>query len=118
MASKFQRKLDLHELGRFWVEYSQSGVERGLKAREAFPNAKIHDVRLADLEARPLETVRQIYEVFDLPFDDALGAKLEARIAQSPTAQLGMHDYDIADYGLTEERINAAFEDYRSRFGV
>ncbi len=28
------------------------------------------------------------------------------------------HDYDIADYGLTEDQIQRAFADYRDRFGV
>jgi len=118
MASKFQRTLDLAELGRFWVEYSQIGVERGLAAREAFPGARMHDVRLSDLEARPLETVREIYDVFGMPWNDALEAAFGKRIAEAPTAQLGEHEYDIADYGLTEQGIEDAFADYRKRFGV
>ena len=118
MASKFQRTLDLEEVGRFWVEYSQTGVERGLRTRESFPNAKIHDVRLSDLEARPLETVREIYEVFGLPLSSDLETALRARIEQSPTAQLGEHEYDIADYGLSETGIEGAFDGYRERFRV
>ena len=44
--------------------------------------------------------------------------KLGVRIAEDPTAQFGEHDYDIADYGLTEDQIQATFADYRERFGV
>ena len=94
------------------------GVERGLEARSAFPDARIHDVRLSDLKARPLEVIEGIYEHFDLPFDDELAAKLRARIEEGPTAQLGEHDYEIADYGLTETEIQNAFSGYRKRFGV
>lgn len=118
MASKFRRDLDLDEVGRFWVEYSQAGIERGLRARERFPDAQIIDVRLTDLEARPLETVRGIYDAFDLAFDEALETALRARIEQAPTAQLGDHHYDIADYGLSEQGIEDAFAEYRQRFGV
>ena len=118
IASKFQRSLDLHDVGRFWLDYSRTGIERGLQARDALPQSQVYDVRLDDLQARPLEVVEDIYRRFDLPFDGELIDRLRSRIAEQPTAQLGEHDYDIADYGLTEDRIQAKFADYCQRFGV
>ncbi|MGB5368711.1 MAG: sulfotransferase [Polyangiales bacterium] len=118
IASKFQRDLDLHQVGRFWLEYSRIGVQRGLEARAGVPETQIHDVRLHDLEERPLEAIAEIYERFGLPFDDELAARLSARIEEDPTPQFGEHDYDIADYGLSEAEIQDAFSEYRARFGV
>jgi hypothetical protein len=118
IASKFQRRLDLHDVGRFWLEYSRIGVDRGIEARAAFPEARIYDVSLRELHANPLEVVRGIYRHFDLPFDDELASKLRGRISEEPTAQRGEHDYDIGDYGLTEAQIHADFADYRESFGV
>ncbi len=116
IASKFQRALDLHEVGRFWLEYSRLGVERGLEARTAFPSARIFDVRTDDLHVRPLEVVRDIYRYFDLPLDDELASRLNDRISEEPVTQLGTHDYDIADYGLTADQIEDVFAGYRERF--
>ena len=118
IASKFQRRLDLHEVGRFWLEYSRRGIERGLQARRSLPPSQIYDVRLGDLCARPIEIIQDIYRHFDLPLDAKLTEQIGARIAEDPTAQLGEHDYDIADYGLTADQIEAQFVDYRKRFGV
>lgn len=118
IAAKFQRSLDLRELGRFWLEYSRAGIDRGMHARSALPSSQIYDVRLQDLRTRPLELIEDIYRRFDLPFDGDLADRLRLRIAEEPTAQLGEHDYDIADYGLTEEQIQDRFEDYRRRFDV
>jgi hypothetical protein len=118
IAAKFQRNLDLHNLGKFWLDYSRVGLERGLRAREALPHSQVYDVRLEDLQARPLEIIEDIYGRFDLPFDDILADQLRARIAEDPTAQEGEHEYDIADYGLTEDQIKGTFTDYRRRFGV
>jgi hypothetical protein len=118
IASKFQRRLDLHELGRFWLEYSRTGIERGLRARDALPASQIYDVRLADLHARPLEIIEDIYRQFQLPLDDVLRDRLRARIAEEPKAQQGEHDYDIPDYGLNEAQIEAEFADYRQRFDI
>jgi hypothetical protein len=118
LASKFQRSLDLHDVGDFWLEYSRAGVERGLEARAGRPQSQFYDVRLADLRAKPIEIVEDIYRHFDLPFDAQLAGRFSERIAEDPSAQLGEHDYDIGNYGLTEERILAEFVDYRQRFGV
>ena len=118
IASKFRRSLDLRDVGRFWLEYSRLGIERGLRAREDVPQANIHDVRLEDLMSSPLEVVEEIYRAFDLPFDDWVAAELSARIADEPTAQFGEHNYDIADYGLSETQILGVFADYRDRFEV
>ncbi|MGB8224123.1 MAG: sulfotransferase [Polyangiales bacterium] len=118
IAAKFQRNLDLHELGRFWFDYSTSGIERGLHARRELPSSQVYDVRLQDLRSRPLELIEDIYSRFELPFDGKLADQLRARIAEEPTAQLGEHDYDITDYGLTDERIQTRFADYRKRFDV
>lgn len=118
IAAKFQRRLELNEVGRFWLEYSRRGIERGVEARRSIPPSQVYDVRLKDLRARPLEIVEDIYRHFDLPRDAKLTEQLQARIAEDPTAQLGEHEYDIADYGLTEEQIEASFVDYRRRFGV
>jgi hypothetical protein len=118
IASKFRRTLDLHEVGRFWLEYSRLGIERGLRARSAVPASQIYDARLEDLHAAPLEVIEDVYRRFDLAFDDELANRLRARIAEEPTAQLGEHDYDIADYGLTTDQIERVFSDYRQRFGA
>ena len=118
IASKFQRTLDLHDVGRFWLEYSRLGVERGLEARTEFPNAQIHDVRLSELHARPFETVEEIYRRFDLPLNDAVVTDIQSRIGEEPMAQVGEHEYHIADYGLSESEIHDVFADYRDNFGV
>ena len=56
MASKFQRDLDLHEVGRFWVEYSQRGIERGLRARDGQSEQR----RQADTDGEPVQTAERI----------------------------------------------------------
>jgi len=118
IAAKFQRNLDLRDVGRFWLDYSSIGLERGLQARARLPRSQVYDVRLEDLRARPVEIIEDIYGRFGLTFDGSLADRLDARIAEDPTAQEGDHAYDIADYGLTEDQIKGTFTEYRRRFGV
>ncbi len=118
IAAKFQRNLDLRDVGRFWLDYSSIGLERGLQARARLPRSQVYDVRLEDLRARPVGIIEDIYGRFGLTFDGSLADRLDARIAEDPTAQEGEHAYDIADYGLTEDQIKGTFTEYRRRFGV
>jgi hypothetical protein len=118
IAAKFQRNLDLHDLGRSWLDYSRRGIERGLQARNGLPQSQVYDVRLKDLRAAPLEMIEEIYAHFGLPFDGILADQFRTRIAEGPTAQFGEHDYHISDYGLTEDQIQGEFAWYRERFGI
>jgi hypothetical protein len=113
IAGKFQQSLDLHDVGRFWLEYSRAGIDLGREARRGRPASQFYDVRLDGLRARPLEVIEDIYRQFGLPFDEGLAEALSARIALEPTAQFGEHDYDIADYGPSAAEIQSAFEEYR-----
>lgn len=116
IASKFQRALDLEEVGDFWLEYSRAGVDRGLEARRSLPASQVCDVWLGDLRRDPMGIVEAIYQHFDLPLTEPTAQSIRKRIAEEPTAQLGPHDYDVRDYGLTYESIRRRFADYVQRF--
>ena len=77
IAAKFQRNLDLHDVGRFWLDYSRAGLERGLQARAALPRSQVYDVRLEDLRTRPVQIIEDIYGRFGLPFDGSLADQLD-----------------------------------------
>lgn len=73
------------------------------------------DVNYVDLVEDPLAVVHSIYERFNWPLkrsvlntmDDWLFEQAQSRRKQPK------HRYDLADYGLTSEEVNAAFSGYR-----
>jgi hypothetical protein len=118
MASKLQRSLDVKELGAFWLDYTRIGLERCMKSRENIPESQIYDVRLRDLMASPMTVLRDIYAHFDLEFTQETAALIETRIAEKPTSQEGEHEYDIEDFGLTNDQVRETLRVYNERFGV
>jgi hypothetical protein len=116
ICCRIRRSVNLHDLGRFWVDYSLAGLERGLAARDRLPASQVYDVHLDELRAAPRATLRAIYEQFDLPFDDALLDRFEQTAAQEPTFQHGVHDYRLEDFGLEAEGVSRTFAAYRARF--
>ena len=68
------------------------------------------DVAYADLVSDPVGVVRRIHGSFDLPWDDATEQAVAAEHAASKAGpRAPRHHYDLADYGLTEQQVRAAF---------
>jgi hypothetical protein len=60
----------------------------------------------------PVGTVALIYETFDIPWSDAARAEVERLDRESREGpRRPSHRYDLADYGLTEAEVRAAFAD-------
>jgi len=118
IVSRMHKKVDITRLGQFWVDYSEAGLERGQRFKQALPPSQVYDVRLRALRENPAEVIKGIYEHFDLPYDDGLIARFVETAAAEPTFQSGVHEYDIADYGLEAEAIRERFADYCQQFGV
>lgn len=119
IASKMRPNgVDLREVGRFWLDYSRIGIERGLAARSRADADRFFDVRLDDLMADPMAMLSAIYQRFDLPWNDALASRFAARIDENPTHQEGHHVYDIADFGLSDGRVRETLTEYCERFDV
>ncbi|MBW1761639.1 MAG: sulfotransferase [Deltaproteobacteria bacterium] len=118
ICGRIQRNANLHDLGRFWADYSLAGLERGLAARDRLPASQVYDVHLDALRAEPSTVLRNIYEHFGLPFDGALLQRFEQTAAEEPTFQRGVHDYRLEDFGLQTEALRQKFASYRARFSV
>ena len=85
---------------------------------DLFLFAQIYDLRLNDLHAHPIDVLKEVYRHFELEYDDKLTQRFLARIADRPTYQIGEHEYDIEDFGLTAEGVREHFADYCKRFGI
>jgi hypothetical protein len=80
-------------------------------ARPAYDQSQFVDVAFKDLVSDPLGTVRGVYERFALDWTpEAERAVTEIdRESRSGSAKPS-HKYDLADYGLTETDVRAAFD--------
>jgi len=95
-------------------------VGKVMKQRDAgaVPNARIVDVRYADLVRDPVGTVRRLYEGWGLPFDEPLAARIRQRLAGRQHGQRGAHRYSFADTGLDLAEQREKFAAYLQRYGV
>ncbi len=118
IVCRMHRDVPAEEIANFWVDYSAAGMRKGLAAKNGLPTNQRYDVRLKDLRVDPASVLGEIYDQLELPFDASLHEAFRAKAASDPTFQHGIHEYDLADYGLTPERVQAKFGDYPERFEV
>jgi hypothetical protein len=80
------------------------------EARSGYDPAQFADVAYADLVTDPVGVVRRLYRQFDLAWDDTVEQAVRAEHAASNAGpRAPRHEYTLADYGLTEEQVRAAF---------
>ncbi len=92
-------------------------MDRAVQFRQAHPELEHRwmDVNYIDLVEKPMETVASIYERFDWPLEQTEVKSMEDWQVQQAQKRRGekRHRYDLGDYGLTPEQVNAAFARYR-----
>lgn len=81
-------------------------------------SATVADVHFTALTADPLGTVAQTYDSLGLRFTAAARDAMERHLATDHHASAPKRAYTLADYGLDEAAIEAAFGGYIDRFGI
>ena len=80
-------------------------------ARPAYDQAQFADVAFSDLRKDPLGVTRALYEQWDLDWTPDVQTAIEAIDRESKSGHAApKHSYDLKDYGLSEDRVRAAFD--------
>ena len=106
-----------HDLGAELLAFMGGMMERAVHFRESHPELEHRwmDVNYFDLIEEPFGVVRRIYQHFGWTLEQAAVDAMEEwqfRQAEKRRTQT-RHRYDLKDYGLTPETVNAAFKRYR-----
>ncbi len=110
----FSDAIDPLELGEELLRKQSGMLLRAVELRRASPSL---DAQVLDLEYRalvedPLAAVERIYEFASLPFDARARGAVEAALQRNKKDRFGKHRYALADFGLDEARVAAAFAPY------
>ena len=109
---------DAHRVGREQFDQWSWGLNRALEVREHLPEDRVIDVQFADIVADPMQVVRDIHDKFGIHYDTDAERAVGAFLAENTRDKHGLHVYSLDDFGLDRDRVDAAFADYRERFGV
>jgi hypothetical protein len=88
------------------------------RASGAVAKRQFHDLRYAELVAKPLEAIAALYDAFGLRLSAEAEARMRAYLAAKPKGKHGAHRYDFAATGLELEAERERFRPYQERYGV
>lgn len=114
-----------HELGVEQLAFMSGMMDKAVRFRETHPELEHRwmDVNYVDLVEDPMAVVHGIYERFNWPLKQSAIYAMDNWLFQQGERRRNQprHRYDLKDYGLTQEGVNAAFSGYReflSRRGI
>ena len=71
---------------------------------------RVFSVEYRSLVSDPIDAVTRIYRHFDLPLEERMEQRMREWLTRNPANKHGVHRYDLAQFGLTEEDVSANIE--------
>jgi hypothetical protein len=106
-------RVDRGQIGRMAMRYLRDALARDAAARARLPAERFIDVDYRDLVADPLACARRVYAAAGTRLPAPAEQRMRDWLAQQAARRGGHeHRYALADYGLDEGEVEAAFAPY------
>jgi hypothetical protein len=106
------------DIGAFVLEHLEVSIARVMEFRRTQGDSRFIDVHHADFNADPPGTVERIYTQLGATLTDGARMDMEAWHQRNRKGAHGEHRYTAEEFGLSRDRIRAAFYDYAKRFDL
>lgn len=93
-------------------------ANRIMDSRAKLGHGRIIDVHYAELMREPIETMRRLYAALGDEFTPEAQASMQAWLDDNPQGKFGRHEYKLAEWGLTPEKVRPMFDRYLSTYDV
>lgn len=93
-------------------------ANRIMDARDALGEDRVIDVHYADLVRDPMATMRKLYSTLGDEFTWQAESGVRRWLADNPQDKFGRHEYKLAQFGLSPQRLAPLFERYLARYEV
>jgi hypothetical protein len=113
-----QVEIDPVVLGPIVMDFYATSLERGLAARDQLEPQRFVDVNHDDFVNDGLAVAVRIYEHFGLPLSFETRALLETHVAEHPRGKHGSHDYQLDEFGLSEQQVLDRFARYIDTYNI
>ena len=114
----FCEGIDGKALGKFWLDYCETGLKRGLAAHKNGKTVQAMNIRYLDLTQNPLSVIEQIQNSIDLGESQAWAQSLHAGLKAFEKKVPHRHDYSPAQFGLNPEEIRERFSGYIENYAT
>lgn len=110
-------EVDPIEVGAMNIEHWGVALDRVLAFRAAGHEDRFFDIGFKAFQSDPIAEIRRLYAWLGEELTASTEAAMVAWREDNPPDKYGTHEYDAAEFGITEEVLAARFGPYRERFG-
>lgn len=114
----YMGKIDKEWLGENYPWQAAEHARRGMASRDRLGEDRIIDVHYADMTRDPMGTMRKLYKQLGDELTPAAEAAMQGWIDDNPQDKFGKHEYKLAQYGLSKEKLEPMFAEYLARYPV
>jgi hypothetical protein len=114
----FCESIDDKALGKFWLDYCEAGLQRGLTLRQNADENQVIDIRYPDLKQNPLSAIHQIQKTLNLQPSEAW-PKPSQDHSNPPVKKVSeRHHYSPSQFGLKADQIRERFARYIDHYDL
>jgi hypothetical protein len=114
----FRGKMDVAWLGENYSWQAAEHANRIMDSRDRIGEDRVIDVHYGDLMRYPIPTMRKLYRALGDEFAPEAEAGMQAWLDDNPQDKFGKHEYKLAQFGQSPEKVAPLFERYLSRYDV
>ncbi len=111
-------KIDAEWLAQDYPWQAAEHANRIMDFRDKFGEDKIIDVHYADLLNDPVGETKKLYAKLGDEWTTEAEAGIQGWVDDNPQDKFGRHEYKLAQYGQSVEKLTPLFERYLSRYDV
>lgn len=114
----FSDDVDREQLGKDVIETFNLMIERQNAFRAKHGADAIFDIEYRKQVGDPIGTMKRLYDHFGEELTDDAESRMRHYIEAKPKGRFGKHEYNVEDYGLTEDQVRSHFADYVRDFDI
>lgn len=118
MRQSTNTTVDKHEVGALNMHQWGVALDRVLAFRASGREEKFYDIGFSAFQADPIAVIRGLYAWLGRELTPETEAQMRQWRDANPRDKHGIHRYNAADFGMTDEALAARFHAYRERFGA
>jgi hypothetical protein len=111
-------RVDVEWLAENYPWQAAQHANRIMDARAALGEDRVIDVHYADLIRDPIATMCKLYSVLGDELTAPAETGMRRWLADNPRDKFGRHEYKLAQFGLSPQRLAPLFERYLARYEV
>ena len=116
--SSFCERIDNDGLGRFWLAYSEAGLQRGSAVRDKAGPGQIVDIRYQDLMTDPGAAIGRILKAVNLANDKLRMNFFPDNSTARPAKEKMRHRYELSQFGIDPNEIRDRFAGFMETFDL